>query len=229
MEFDYTVTTEKSFTEAVAAVEQETKKAGFRVLYIHDVATTLAEKNFQIEPFKNRRAGKLSGGMKQKLALCCALIHRPAVLFLDEPTTGVDAVSRKEFWEMLKRLKEQGITILVSTPYMDEATLCERIALIQNGKILSIDTPEKIISQYPKILFQIKAENMSGLLKDLRQYNEIDSCHAFGGYHHFSFTNEPEAEKLAKLNDYLSSCNHHNVEFAPTRPTIEDCFINLLN
>jgi len=183
----------------------------------------------QIEPFKNRRAGKLSGGMKQKLALCCALIHRPAVLFLDEPTTGVDAVSRKEFWEMLKRLKEQGITILVSTPYMDEATLCERIALIQNGKILSIDTPEKIISQYPKILFQIKAENMSGLLKDLRQYNEIDSCHAFGGYHHFSFTNEPEAEKLAKLNDYLSSCNHHNVEFAPTRPTIEDCFINLLN
>jgi ABC-2 type transport system ATP-binding protein len=116
----------------------------------------------QIEPFKNRRAGKLSGGMKQKLALCCALIHRPTVLFLDEPTTGVDTVSRKEFWEMLKRLKQQGITILVSTPYMDEATLCERIAFIQNGKIMSIDTPENIIQQFPENLYAIKAKNMSG-------------------------------------------------------------------
>src|SRR4028119_102113 len=118
----------------------------------------------QIEPFKDRRAGKLSGGMKQKLALCCALIHRPTVLFLDEPTTGVDTVSRKEFWEMLKRLKQQGITILVSTPYMDEATLCERIALIQNGKIMSIDTPVNIINQFSQNLFAIKAKNMSGLL-----------------------------------------------------------------
>src|SRR3954470_21053772 len=99
----------------------------------------------QIEPFKKRRAGKLSGGMKQKLALSCALIHRPVVLFLDEPTTGVDAVSRKEFWEMLKRLKKQEITILVSTPYMDEAGLCDRVALMQNGKILSAGTPGGII------------------------------------------------------------------------------------
>src|SRR6185369_2897422 len=95
----------------------------------------------QIEPFKDRRAGKLSGGMKQKLALSCALIHRPVVLFLDEPTTGVDAVSRKEFWEMLRKLKQQGITILVSTPYMDEASLCDRVALMQNGKLLSVNTP----------------------------------------------------------------------------------------
>ena len=87
----------------------------------------------QIEPFKNRRAGKLSGGMKQKLALSCALIHKPTVLFLDEPTTGVDPVSRKEFWEMLKRLKEEGITIVVSTPYMDEIRRCDRIAFINNG------------------------------------------------------------------------------------------------
>lgn len=104
----------------------------------------------QIEPFRNRRAGNLSGGMKQKLALRCALIHKPAVLFLDEPTTGVDAVSRKEFWEMLKRLKQQNITILVSTPYMDEATLCDRIALVQLGKVLSVDVPEKIINAYPE-------------------------------------------------------------------------------
>ena len=114
----------------------------------------------QIEPFKNRRAGKLSGGMKQKLALCCALIHKPTVLFLDEPTTGVDPVSRKEFWEMLKRLKEQNITIIVSTPYMDEATLCDRIALMQNGKILSIDTPENIIKAYPGNLMPSKQIKM---------------------------------------------------------------------
>jgi ABC-type multidrug transport system ATPase subunit len=114
----------------------------------------------QIEPFKKRRAGKLSGGMKQKLALCCALIHKPTVLFLDEPTTGVDAVSRKEFWEMLKRLKQQGITILVSTPYMDEATLCERIALIQSGKILSVDSPANIIHAYPEKLYAIRSENI---------------------------------------------------------------------
>ena len=102
----------------------------------------------QIEPFKTRRAGKLSGGMKQKLALSCALIHKPSVLFLDEPTTGVDAVSRKEFWEMLRKLKEKGITILVSTPYMDEASLCDRVALIQNGHILDIDTPLSIIRKF---------------------------------------------------------------------------------
>src|SRR6187431_2919938 len=122
----------------------------------------------QIEPFKERKAGKLSGGMKQKLALSCALIHRPSILFLDEPTTGVDAVSRKEFWEMLKRLKKQGITILVSTPYMDEANLCERIALIQDGKILSLNTPEKIISEYPDELFSVAADDMIRLLNELR-------------------------------------------------------------
>src|SRR5258705_9090069 len=114
----------------------------------------------QIEPFKNRRAGKLSGGMKQKLALSCALIHKPSVLFLDEPTTGVDAVSRKEFWEMLKRLKQQGITILVSTPYMDEAVLCDRVALIQSGRILSIETPDNIVKAYPEKLFAIRSEKI---------------------------------------------------------------------
>src|SRR5215471_108504 len=118
----------------------------------------------QIEPFKNRRAGKLSGGMKQKLALSCALIHRPSVLFLDEPTTGVDAVSRKEFWEMLRRLKEQGITILVSTPYMDEAELCDRVALIQSGKILTINTPGGIIDGFKKPLLAARASNMLHLL-----------------------------------------------------------------
>src|SRR4051812_9050753 len=169
------------------------------------VFNTTVEKNYhlikdiyvQIEPFKKRRAGKLSGGMKQKLALCCALIHKPSVLFLDEPTTGVDPVSRKEFWEMLKRLKQQGITIMVSTPYMDEAALCDRIALIQTGTILSIDTPEKIVSAYDGKLFAIKSESMYKLLNDLRSYENTLSCFTFGEYHHLLFKNEagdPAAE-----------------------------------
>jgi ABC-2 type transport system ATP-binding protein len=181
----------------------------------------------QIEPFKTRRAGKLSGGMKQKLALCCALIHRPTVLFLDEPTTGVDTVSRKEFWEMLKRLKQQGITILVSTPYMDEATLCERIALIQKGRIMSIDAPANIIARYPEKLYAIKAENMSQLLRDLRQYEAIKSCNAFGEYHHIAFKDDSDAVRK-KLLRYLESEGHQHLEIQPTTPTIEDCFIDLM-
>src|ERR1700722_8623159 len=141
----------------------------------------------QIEPFKTRRAGKLSGGMKQKLALCCALIHKPLVLFLDEPTTGVDAVSRVEFWDMLKRLKHQGISILVSTPYMDEAALCDRIALIEGGKILSIDSPENTVRKYPGKLYAVKSSNMHLLLHDLRSYEGTRSCFTFGDSMHLSF------------------------------------------
>ncbi len=182
----------------------------------------------QIEPFKARRAGKLSGGMKQKLALCCALIHRPTVLFLDEPTTGVDTVSRKEFWEMLKRLKAQGITILVSTPYMDEAMLCERIALIQNGKIMTINTPEKIIEQYPGKLYSIKSESMSRLLHDIKDFEGIESCNSFGEYHHISFQRDND-EEHKKLLTYLEEKNHKHIEFEITTPTVEDCFINLMH
>ncbi|SFL24069.1 ABC-type multidrug transport system, ATPase component [Porphyromonadaceae bacterium KH3CP3RA] len=193
----------------------------------------------QLEPFKERRAGKLSGGMKQKLALCCALIHRPAVLFLDEPTTGVDVVSRKEFWEMLKRLKEQGITILVSTPYMDEAMLCERIVLIQSGKILSVDTPSTIIGQYPERLFAVRSDNMGRLLSDLRNIEIVKSCHAFGGYHHIAFVDriafagqanfadEKENPQNALLHA-LENENHRNIEIREITPTIEDCFIRLM-
>ena len=140
----------------------------------------------QIEPFKNRRAGKLSGGMKQKLALSCALIHKPSVLFLDEPTTGVDPVSRKEFWGMLKNLKAQGITILVSTPYMDEASLCDRIALIQNGQFLKIDTPKNIVNQYENKLWAVQSDNMYKLLNDLRANELTSNCFAFGDKHHVS-------------------------------------------
>ncbi|WP_215224883.1 ABC transporter ATP-binding protein [Echinicola shivajiensis] len=178
----------------------------------------------QIEPFKNRRAGQLSGGMKQKLALCCALIHKPKVLFLDEPTTGVDTVSRKEFWEMLHRLREQGITILVSTPYMDEAKQCDRIALIQSGKIMSIDQPKNIVKQFPKPLFAIKSSNMSALLKELRDHPMVDSCFSFGENHHITLK-DPQMEN--KLLDTLKT--HGDLHISPITPSIEDCFIQLMN
>lgn len=180
----------------------------------------------QLEPFKSRSAGKLSGGMKQKLALCCALIHRPSVLFLDEPTTGVDAVSRKEFWEMLQGLKRQGITILVSTPYMDEAALCERIALIQNGSLLSIDKPENMTKSFPEKLFAVKSDNMSALLTDLRQSPLVKSCYAFGAFHHITFR-EDGAELPGRLAAGLEK-RHGHVEVKLIEPTIEDCFIRLM-
>lgn len=182
----------------------------------------------QIEPFKDRRAGKLSGGMKQKLALCCALIHRPEVLLLDEPTTGVDTVSRKEFWEMLGRLKKQGITILVSTPYMDEATRCERIGLMQSGQLLSIETPENIINRYPEKLYAIRATNMSRLLQELRKSDMLVSCNSFGEYHHIAFREDTPEAQTALLR-YLETLEHQAVELKPVVPTIEDCFIRLMH
>ena len=181
----------------------------------------------QLEPFKKRRAGKLSGGMKQKLALCCALIHRPEVLFLDEPTTGVDTVSRKEFWDMLKRLKEEGITILVSTPYMDEANLCERIALIQKGEILSINSPSGIIEEYPDPLFAVKSDDMSRLLNDLRGHENIKSVYSFGEYHHISFAEDFSENPIEK--SFLKGSNHENIEVKSIRPSVEDCFIQLMS
>lgn len=180
----------------------------------------------QIEPFKERRAGKLSGGMKQKLALCCALIHKPTVLFLDEPTTGVDPVSRKEFWEMLKRLRAQDITIIVSTPYMDEATMCDRIALIQDGKILSIDTPEKIMQSYPDNLYAIKAENMYALLQSMKHYEKVKDSYAFGEYAHVAFKDANIDEK--EIKDHFTATGFTDVEIKPVKATIEDCFIKFL-
>lgn len=181
----------------------------------------------QIEPFRNRRAGKLSGGMKQKLALSCALIHKPVVLFLDEPTTGVDPVSRKEFWEMLKRLKDQGITILVSTPYMDEATLCDRIALIQRGRILAVDKPVKIIEQYPEKLYAVRSPDIPRLLRDLRNHDNTLRCFSFGEYLHLSLKDDRPGA-AGELRTYLESKGHHGLEIIPIAPTIEDCFIRLL-
>jgi ABC-type multidrug transport system ATPase subunit len=179
----------------------------------------------QIEPFKNRRAGKLSGGMKQKLALCCALIHKPKVLFLDEPTTGVDPVSRKEFWEMLKRLQQKGITILVSTPYMDEAALCDRIALIQDGKILEIDTPEAIVKHYTKQIYNVSANNMYQLINSLKEYQFNYSVYPFGEFVHY--TDSRNDFNSNDLKTYLASKNLSNIKIDKTTTTIEDTFMEL--
>jgi ABC-2 type transport system ATP-binding protein len=181
----------------------------------------------QIEPFRKRKAAQLSGGMKQKLALCCALIHKPSVLFLDEPTTGVDAVSRKEFWEMLHRLKEQGITILVSTSYMDEAGLCDRVALIQKGKLLSVNTPSGIIAEFRKPIWAVKAKEMFRLLEVIKADPQTESCYPFGQYHHVVFKSEGgEAGKLEKMGE---DGKFHEVEFERIEPAIEDCFMALMN
>ena len=179
----------------------------------------------QIEPFKTRRAGKLSGGMKQKLALCCALIHKPKVLFLDEPTTGVDPVSRKEFWEILKRLQQKGITILVSTPYMDEAALCDRIALIQDGKILEIDTPQEIVRHYPKTLYNVSANKMYELIESLKSYEHQYSVYPFGEFVHYTDLRSDFNPK--DLRDYLETKELKDITIETTNPTIEDTFMEL--
>jgi len=179
----------------------------------------------QLEPFKDRKAGDLSGGMKQKLALCCALIHKPKVLFLDEPTTGVDPVSRKEFWEMLKRLQLKGITILVSTPYMDEAALCDRIALIEDGEILEIDTPKDIVKHFPKQIYDVKASNIYLLLETLKQYKNCYSVYPFGEFLHY--TDKRNQIEIEELKAFLKDKGLKDITIKPTQPTIEDTFMEL--
>ncbi len=180
----------------------------------------------QIEPFKTRRAGKLSGGMKQKLALCCALIHKPQILFLDEPTTGVDAVSRKEFWEILKRLQAKGITIVVSTPYMDEASLCDRVALIQNGRILEIDTPSNIEKQFSRTLFAVTAHNRYELISALKKFAHVHSVYPFGEFLHYTDL-RPQVE-VQEIKNYLRHSGLQNIEMHPIPAQIEDAFMELM-
>ena len=179
----------------------------------------------QIEPFSKRRAGKLSGGMKQKLALCCALIHKPEVLFLDEPTTGVDAVSRAEFWEMLKRLKAHGITIIVSTPYMDEASLCERIGLIQEGKILKVDTPSQVCADYRKPLFAVKTQDLYRSMQELRREHADFRVEPFGEFLHLSAEGKIDATEII---NFLEQQEHAGIEVKPIEASIEDVFLDLM-
>jgi len=193
--------------------------------FFADIFGTTVEANYdvihdiyvQIEPFKTRRAGKLSGGMKQKLALCCAMVHKPEVLFLDEPTTGVDPVSRKEFWAILAKLNAGGMTIMVSTPYMDEARQCQRIALIQNGKILSVDTPQNIINRNLNTIYEIRSADNYSLLENLRKRNDVRSCYMFGDTLHIVF-----------VNNILPVDLPQDINIQQITPEIEDCFIELM-
>lgn len=193
---------------------------GVRVKDSYDLIAPIYQ---QIEPFRKRQASKLSGGMKQKLSLSCALIHHPSVLFLDEPTTGIDAVSRSELWDMLKNLKEKGITILVSTPYMDEASLCERIALFNEGRILGIDTPKGIIKQFKSRLFAISADNMYSLLEATRKVEGVMECYPFGQMHHLIADSKFDPHRFTEQLGSLT-----NLTIEPAKPTIEDVFINLM-
>lgn len=179
-----------------------------------------------IEPFRKRLAGKLSGGMKQKLALSCALIHKPVILILDEPTTGVDAVSRKEFWEMLKNLQNKGITILVSTPYMDEAGLCDRIALMQKGQIMQVDSPGAIVKNYKRKILAVHSSEMYRLVNDLRRFEKTESAYTFGQFVHFTGTGDKA--KPEELIDFLQKHNHQEVKVKEIDPGIEDVFMGLM-
>jgi ABC-type multidrug transport system ATPase subunit len=195
---------------------------------------TTVEENYELirdifvslEPFRNRRAGQLSGGMKQKLALSCALVHRPELLVLDEPTTGVDAVSRREFWEMLGRLREQGITILVSTPYMDEASRCDRIAFLQEGRVLGIDTPRGITALFTKPLFAVRAPEKHRLVTELRRFPHAVSVHAFGGSVHYT-DRRPEADG-SDIPPFLEGCGLGHAGIERISPGIEDTFMFLM-
>lgn len=178
----------------------------------------------QIEPFKNRRAGALSGGMKQKLALSSALIHQPQVLILDEPTTGVDPVSRNELWDMLKKLKEGGMTILVSTAYMDEAKRCDRIALMREGEFIAMDTPNNIIAAYSETLWAVRGDNLARMLADIRAYPKVHTSFAFGDQHHI--TVDPQLTK-EELRNYLVEKGYTNVTIEEITPTVKDCFLAL--
>jgi ABC-2 type transport system ATP-binding protein len=179
----------------------------------------------QIEPYKNRRAGQLSGGMKQKLALCCALVHQPDLLLLDEPTTGVDPVSRQEFWEILQQLRKQGLTVVVSTPYMDEAALCDRIAFIQHGKILDEATPHHMIAKHRVPIWQLRGPNMFGLLHAARLWPGTAVCHAFGESHHLT---PHQQAKMVDLQAFLTQKGFEQVSITAIEPTLEDTFMQLL-
>lgn len=181
----------------------------------------------QLLPFKDRPAGKLSGGMKQKLALCCALIHKPKILFLDEPTTGVDPVSRKEFWDILKDIQHKGVTVVVSTPYMDEATRCNRIALIQNGNIIKIDMPDNIISNFRGHLYTVKVDDIFGLMQLMNQFELTCNYYPYGEHFHIAFYDEAE-KALPAFEHFLQEHQREHGEIMPITPNIEDCFIELI-
>ncbi len=191
---------------------------------------TIAPIYRQIEPFRERRAGALSGGMKQKLALCCALVHRPDILLLDEPTTGVDAVSRREFWDLLAGLKASGLPIVVATPYMDEADRCDRIALVQRGRILAIDAPAEIGGRFPHPLFAVRGGARYAMLQALRGHPDAASVFPFGDELHYSDRRSgiPAATLARDIGSWLAVRGFAGAEVAEIAPGVEDTFMALM-
>lgn len=181
----------------------------------------------QISPFADRKAGKLSGGMKQKLALCCALIHRPRILFLDEPTTGVDPVSRKEFWDILKSIRSEGITVVVSTPYMDEATRCDRIAMIQNGQIIGINPPPVIIQNFQGKLYTFKSDDIFSLLNCMKDCPLDCNYYPYGEHCHVAFYEDMETG-MPRFLQFLEEKGQKHDEIRAIDPSVEDCFIEIV-
>lgn len=182
----------------------------------------------QIEPFKKRRAKDLSGGMKQKLALSCALIHKPKLLILDEPTTGVDAISRKEFWMLLKSMQKKGITLLVSTPYMDEAAMCDRVALMQEGQILTVNTPRRIEKNFEGNILAVQTQRMHALLNDLQQMKDKKRVYRFGAFVHLVTPEDPDSYSK-KISTFLEHQGHQKIHIHQQKAGIEDCFLALMN
>ncbi len=181
----------------------------------------------QLSPFKDRKAGKLSGGMKQKLALCCALIHRPRILFLDEPTTGVDPVSRKEFWDILKSIRHEGITVVVSTPYMDEATRCDRIALIQDGRIIGINPPDTFIRDFKGKLFTFRCDNIFALLSAMERCPLNCNYYPYGDNCHIAFYDSLDTA-LPTFEQFLQDNGLRHETLVAISPSVEDCFIEIV-
>lgn len=175
----------------------------------------------QLEPFRRRRAGKLSGGMKQKLALSCALIHQPSILLLDEPTRGVDPVSRKEFWDILAGIKAKGITIVLSTSYMDEASLCDRIGFFDHGKFLLTGTPQEIIDGYGNKIYSIECCDKYAVLLAARQWKSTESCYINGDTLHITFTDG----NTEMFKEHILATTGETIKITETTPTIEDCFM----
>jgi ABC-type multidrug transport system ATPase subunit len=206
--------------------------------FFASVFETTVEENYSLiediyvmlKPFENRKAGNLSGGMKQKLALCSALIHKPKLLLLDEPTTGVDPASRQEFWEMLLKLQKRGITIIVSTPYLDEAVMCDKLALMHKSKIIASGKTIDFIDNFTNLLFHIKASDKRTLIHQLREFPSCHSAYSFGDSVHYQDTRKIETEQLiSELRAYLEALGQSEIDISEQRPTIEDAFIEYLN
>lgn len=181
----------------------------------------------RLKPFEKRKAGKLSGGMKQKLALCCSLIHSPSVLFLDEPTTGVDPSSRRELWENLAQLKAAGMTVVVSTAYMDEAGRCDRVGMMKSGRFLAVDSPGAIISGFGRRLLSVRSRDMFRLLRDLRSLDEVEKCYTFGDTHHLTVKKDAGTDASALASLLESRFGHEDVSVCEIKASLEDCYMNL--